>query len=320
MPRILLVKTSSLGDVVHNLPVVSDIRRHAPDAEIDWVVEASFAAIARLHPGVRGVIPVALRRWRRTLLHQTTRREICSFLGKLREHEYDAIIDTQGLLKSALVARAARGTCYALDWHSSREPLRFLYERTFRVPWGQHAVERNRCLAAQALGYAVPPQVYYGICAQRRAFPWLPNQPGQPYAVLLHATSADRKLWPERHWIELSKYLFLNNIICMLPWGNDGERARSEQLAAMISGAVVPPALALDDVAALLAGAQGVVGVDTGLTHLAAALNVPAVGIYCATDPAATGIHGCARAINLGGIGAPPAVADVIDAWKKVTL
>ena len=195
-----------------------------------------------------------------------------------------------------------------------------MYDRTFRVPWGQHAVERNRRLVAQALGYAVPPQVQYGICAQRRAFQWLTIQPGQPYAVLLHATSADRKLWPERHWIELSKHLFLNNIICVLPWGNDVERARSEQLAAMISGAVVPPALALDDVAALLAGAQGVVGVDTGLTHLSAALGAPAIGIYCATDPAATGIHGCARAINLGGIGAPPAVADVIDAWKKVTL
>ncbi len=319
MPRILLVKTSSLGDVVHNLPVVSDIRRHAPDAEIDWVVEASFAAIARLHPGVRGVIPVALRRWRRTLLHQTTRGEICAFLRTLREREYDAIIDTQGLLKSALVACTARGACYGLDWPSSREPLRFLYDRTFRVPWGQHAVERNRSLAAQALGYAVPPQVHYGICAQRRAFPWLPNQPGQPYAVLLHATSADRKLWPERQWIELSKHLFLNNIICVLPWGNDVERARSEQLAAMISGIVVPPTLALDDLAALLVGAQGVVGVDTGLTHFAAALNVPTVGIYCATDPAATGIYGRARAINLGGIGAPPAAVDVIDAWNKVT-
>ncbi len=317
MPRILLVKTSSLGDVVHNLPVVSDIRRHAPDAEIDWVVEESFAAIARLHPGVRGVIPVALRRWRRTLLHQTTRREICSFLGKLREHEYDAIIDTQGLLKSALVTCAARGSRYGLDWRSSREPLRFLYDRTFRVPWGQHAVERNRSLAAQALGYALPASADYGIAAQRRAFTWLP---GKPYAVVLHATSAERKLWPESDWTELCNHLFLNNIFCVLPWGNEIERTRSVRLAATVPGAVVPPALALEDLSAVLAGAQGVAGVDTGLTHLAAALNVPAVGIYCATDPAATGIHGCARAINLGGIGSPPAVVDVIDAWKKVTL
>ncbi len=317
MPRILLVKTSSLGDVIHNLPVVSDIRRHAPDAEIDWVVETSFAAIACMHPGVRCVLPVALRRWRRTLLSASTRTDVCSFLNALRECEYDAIIDTQGLLKSALVARAARGNCYGLDWRSSREPLRFLYDRTFNVPWGQHAVTRNRSLAAQALGYSLPTQINYGIAAQPRNFPWLPSQ---RYAVLLHATSADRKLWPEIHWVDLSKYLFLKNIICILPWGNLTEHARSERLAAMMSGAVVPPALALDDLAALLAGAQGAVGVDTGLTHFAAALNTPTLGIYCATDPAATGVYGCARAINLGGIGAPPAVVGVIDAWKKVTL
>ena len=316
MPRILLVKTSSLGDVVHNLPVVSDIRRHAPDAEVDWVVEESFAAIPRMHPAVRRVIPVALRRWRHDLLRAATRTQICSFLGALREREYDAIIDTQGLLKSAVVARAAHGHCYGLDWQSSREPLRFLYDRTFRVPWGQHAVVRNRSLAAQALGYAVPATVDYGISAQPRAFPWLPSA---RYAVLLHATSADRKLWPEASWLELCKYMFLNDIYCILPWGSPAERGRSDRLAAASSHAIVPPALALDDLAALLASAQGVVGVDTGLTHFAAALNVPTFGIYCATDPAATGIHGCARAVNLGGISTPPAAADVIDAWNRVT-
>lgn len=316
MTRILLVKTSSLGDVVHNLPVVSDLRRHLPDAEIDWVVEEAFAAIPRMHPAVRRVIPVALRRWRRTLMKSNTRAEICNFLGTLRACEYDAILDTQGLLKSALVARAAQGMRYGLDWRSSREPLRFLYDRTFRVPWGQHAVTRNRSLAAQALGYALPVEINFGISSRQRTFPWLPRK---RYAVLLHATSADRKLWPETHWTELGNYMFLMDIVCVFPWGSDAERARSARLAATISNAIVPPALALDEVAALLMGAQGVVGVDTGLTHLAAALNVPTLGIYCATDAAATGFHGCAHAMNLGGIGVSPAVADVIDAWKKVT-
>lgn len=316
MTRILLVKTSSLGDVVHNLPVVSDIRRHAPDAEIDWVVEDAFAAIARMHPAVRRVMPVALRRWRYSLFHSTTRREICTFLRDLREHEYDAIVDTQGLLKSALVARAARGDCYGLDWRSSREPLRFLYGCTFSVPWGQHAVARNRALAAQALDFVPRAAVDYGIAAQPRAFAWLP---GQRYAVLLHATSADRKLWPESHWANVIKYLFLKNILSVLPWGSEAERRRSEALANAHPGAIVPPALTLGELSALFAGAQGVVGVDTGLTHLAAALGAPTLGIYCATDPAATGIYGCARAMNLGGIGAPPAVADVIAAWNEVT-
>ncbi len=316
MPRILLVKTSSLGDVVHNLPVVSDIRRHLPHAEVDWVVEEAFAAIPRMHPAVRRVMPVALRRWRRDALSTNTRLEMGAFLGKLRECEYDAILDTQGLLKSAVIARAARGICYGLDWRSSREPLRFLYDRTFRVPWGQHAVVRNRSLAAQALGYTLPAEIDYGVSQQQRTLPCLPNK---LYAVLLHATSADHKLWPESHWIELCKYMFLNDILCILPWGNDAEHSRSVRLAAANPGAVVPPALALEDLAALFAGAQGVVGVDTGLTHLAAALNVPTLGIYCATDPAATGIHGCPRAMNLGGIGASPAVAEVIDAWKRLT-
>jgi heptosyltransferase-1 len=316
MRQILLVKTSSLGDVVHNLPVVSDLRRHFPDAAIDWVVEEAFAAIPRMHPALRSVIPLALRRWRRALRHATTRSEIATFLATLREREYDAIIDTQGLLKSAVVARAARGLCYGLDWRSSREPLRFLYDRTFRVPWGQHAVTRNRSLAAQALGYALPMDVDYGISAQRRAFSWLPNQ---RYAVLLHATSAARKLWPETHWMELCKYLFSNDILCIVPWGSDAERGCSARLAATVSNVLVPPALALNELAALFMGAQGTVGVDTGLTHLAAALKAPTLGIYCATDPAATGIYGCVRTMNLGGSGAPPAVADVIDAWEKVT-
>jgi heptosyltransferase-1 len=314
-PRILLVKTSSLGDVVHNLPVVSDIHQQFPGAQIDWVVEESFAAIPRMHGGVGNVIPVALRRWRRSLLHADTRSECGAFLQRLREHEYDAIVDTQGLLKSAFVTCAARGPRYGLDWQSSREPLRLFYDRTFRVPWGQHAVVRNRSLAAQALGYALPALTNYGITARQRELTWLP---GKRYAVLLHATSADSKLWPEDHWTSLYKYLILNNIISVLPWGNAAERMRSERLAAAMTGAVVPPALGIEDIAALLAQARGVVGVDTGLTHLAAALNVPTVGIYCATDPAATGIHACPRAVNLGGIANPPAAQDVITALQQL--
>jgi heptosyltransferase-1 len=316
MLRILLVKTTSLGDVVHNLPVASDIQRYYPDADIDWVVEESFAKIPHMHPAVRSVIPTALRRWRRDLLSAQTCADVRAFLDRLREHEYDAIIDTQGLLKSALVARAARGNCYGLDWRSSREPLRFLYDRTFRVPWEQHAVERNRSLVAQALGYLVPAEINFGISVLQRTFSWLP---GKRYAVLLHATSADRKLWPEEYWKEFCNHLFLNDISSVLPWGSEAEQSRSQRLATAVEGAVVPPALSLDELAALLTGAHGVAGADTGLTHLAAALNVPTIGIYCATDPAATGIYGCARSMNLGGVGMPPLVAEVIDAWKKVT-
>ncbi len=315
MARILLVKTSSLGDVVHNLPVVNDIHAHVPGAKIDWVAEEPFASIPKLHPGVDAVIPVAIRRWRRALLSAQTRSEGKVFLQQLRQHSYDAVIDTQGLFKSALVSCAARGIRHGLDWESSREPLRFFYDHTHAVPWGQHAVTRNRILAALALGYEVTGPADYGIKCQPQGFPWLP---GGRYAVLLHATSAATKLWSESRWLEFHKYLFLNNILSVLPWGNADEHRRSERLSAAMHGAIVPPSLPLQTMAALLAGAHAVVGVDTGLTHLAAALRVPTVGIYCATNPAATGIHAGPHAVNLGGIDAPPSAQEATAAVERL--
>lgn len=314
MKSILLVKTSSLGDVVHNLPVADDIRSAYPDAEIDWVVEEGFAAIPPMHPAVRSVLPVAIRRWRSLLWRRQTRDEIRVFLRRLRARSYDAVIDTQGLLKSALIARAARGIRFGLDWQSAREPLALFYDRTFSVPWTLHAVERNRALAGQALGYLLP-SLNYGIRAAPARFSWLP---AARYAVLLHASSAKRKLWPEARWIEVGKPFAQRGVCCVLPWGSAAERDRCDRLAARLSGAVVPPALPLDEAAGLLAGAQAVIGVDTGLTHLAAALGVPTVGVYCATDPAATGLYGCPRALNLGGIGKLPQAEEVIAALQTI--
>lgn len=315
MPKLLLVKTSSLGDVVHNLPVVSDIRAALPDAKITWVVEEGLAAIPRLHKAVSRVIPVAVRRWRASFWRSAVRSEISRFVNILRDTEYDAVIDTQGLLKSALIARSARGLRCGLDWASAREPLGMFYDHTFTVPWGQHAVERNRSLAAQALHYAVTPTTDYGACAEPGRYPWLPE--GR-YAVLLHATSAREKLWPETDWCELAGRLFSEGLRCVLPWGSEAERGRSLRLASGMREAVVPPALALADVAALLAGAHAVLGVDTGLTHLAVALGRPTVGIYCATNPAATGLYGSARAVDTGAAGRPPTVGHVLAALAHV--
>ena len=307
--RILLVKTSSLGDVVHNLPVVEDLRAAFPGVVIDWVVEEAFAAIPRLHPGVSQVLPVAVRRWRRRLWHPATWREISDFTGALRAQRYDAIIDTHGLLKSAWIARLARGLRHGLDHVSAREPLGLFYDHVYRVPWDRHAVERNRSLAAQALGHALPASPRYGL--RIAAQPSTAHLPAAPYAMLLHATSAERKLWPEARWAELGHMLAAQSIRCVLPWGTVAEHARSIRLARAIPQAVVPEHMALDALAALLAGAQVVAGTDTGLTHLAGALGVPTLGIYCATDPAATGLYGCARAINIGGVGTPPTAAAV---------
>ena len=312
MPRVLLVKTSSLGDVVHNLPVVCDLVAALPGVTIDWAVEEGFAAIPRLHPQVSRVLPVAVRRWRKSPWSTAVRGEVSRFLGELRSETYDAVIDTQGLLKSALITRAAYGVRHGLDWSSSREPLGWLYDHTHHVPWGQHAVERNRQLAAQARGYSLYAPARYGITAATRSFPWLPS--GSRHAVLLHATSAERKLWPETRWVELGQTLASRDLICVLPWGSDAEQTRSRRLAQQIPQAVVPDRMDLDALSALLGQASVVVGTDTGLAHLAGALGTPTVGLYCATDPAATGLYACARAVNLGGIGRAPEVAAVLTA------
>lgn len=316
MPRVLLVKTSSLGDVVHNLPVVSDLVAMQPALVVDWVVEESFAAIPRLHPQVSRVLPVAVRRWRRAPWRTDVRAELSRFLAGLREVRYDAVIDTQSLLKSAWIARAAHGVSHGLDWASSREPLALFYSHTYQVPWGQHAVERNRSLAGQAMGYSITAPARYGIAAPARDFPWLSGD--SPYAVLLHATSAENKLWPEASWVELGRTLAARDVTCVLPWGSEAERLRSERLAQPIARAIVPGRMDIAELAPLLAQAHVVVGTDTGLTHLAGALGSPTLGLYCATDPSATGLYACAHAASLGGIGKPPAVEAVVRAIDRL--
>jgi heptosyltransferase-1 len=314
--KILLIKTSSLGDVIHALPAVTDLKVAGAAARIDWVVEEPLVAIARLHPGVDDTIPVAIRRWRGVWWRGAIRDEVRACKRRLQAATYDAVIDAQGLFKSALIALAARGTRHGLDFHSSREPLALFYQHTYRIPWDLHAVERTRLLAARALGYAVPPRCDYGIRAAARNFEWLPAPGG--YAVLLHASSGDYKLWDEENWMTLGSALNAAGMPCVLPWGNARERERSVRIANCLRAAVVPPALSLDDLAGLLAGGKAVVGVDTGLTHLAAALGVPTVGIYSATDPAATGIYGCAHAANVGGIGRVPSALQVIAAVETL--
>lgn len=313
--NILLIKTSSLGDVLHNLPVVTDIRRQFPDARIDWVVEEHFAALPVLHSGVQEVIPVAMRRWRKSWRSSAT--EVRAVCRDLRARRYDIALDTQGLLKSALIARCAQTTRYGYAWDSAREPLASLfYNYRFSVARNQHAVERNRQLAGLALGYRPEGPPDYGIRPALLPRPgWLAQE---AYAVLLHATSRDDKLWSEANWILLGRYLHEKNIRCVLPWGSESERVRSLRLAAAIPDALVPPRLSLDKAAALLGGAQAVIGVDTGLAHLAAALNVPTIGIYTATDPGLTGLYAGQRAVNLGGINRAPDSAAVIAALHGV--
>lgn len=319
--RILLVKTSSLGDVVHNLPVVSDLVRQFPDASIDWVVEESFAELPRLHSGVGRIIPVAVRRWRRQLLAAETWREIAGFRRAVKESGYDVVLDTQGLLKSALLVGQARlsasGRRCGYSREAAREPIaaRF-YNEGFSIPRTAHAVERNRLLAAAAFGYALNDlPLDYGIAADRLVTPWLP---AREYAVLLTGTSRDDKLWPEPDWQALGMALAATGLTCILPAGTVTERERAGRLATAIGRAVVAPAMGMRDMAALLAGAALVVGVDTGIVHLGAALGRPTLALFCGSNPDLTGVHAGLLAINLGAAGAPPSAGTAIAAALKL--
>jgi heptosyltransferase-1 len=306
MPRILFVKTSSLGDVVHQCPAVSDAARAVPGTSIDWVVEEAFAGVARLHPGVAQVIPVALRRWRRSLWVPRVWNEMRCFREKLKGKAYDAVIDTQGLLKSALITRLARGTRHGMDRASAREPLAArLYDRAHAVPRGLHAVERNRRLTAEALGLSLQNPLDYGLRADAGPAAQLPAE----YSVLLTMTSRADKLWPEARWVELGRTL---GRLVLLPWGDALERARAERIAGAIPHSLVPERMSIEELAAVLAKAKNVAGLDSGLTHLAAALGTPTVAIFCGSDPALTGVYGAARACNVGRAGRAPEVADVL--------
>jgi heptosyltransferase-1 len=307
MRRILFVKTSSLGDVVHHCPAVSDAALKLRGAAIDWVVEESFAEIAAMHPAVRRVIPVAMRRWRRGLWKPAVWSEIANFRDAVSREHYDAVVDSQGLLKSALICTAAVGTKHGMDGASAREPLaaRF-YDVRHAVPKGLHAVERNRRLTAIALGYSLENLPRYGL-----KVPGAVPGAADPYAVFLTMTSRADKLWPEASWIEFGRALGLPMV---LPWGSEAEKARAERIGAQIGKATVPARMPLREIAGLLQNASAVVGLDTGLTHLAAALGALTVGIYCGSDPALTGLYGSASARNVGAAGKPPAVAEALEA------
>ena len=302
MTTILFVKTSSLGDVVHNCPAVSDVARALPGAAIDWVVEEPFAGVAAAHRAERRVIPVAVRRWRGALWNPAVWSEIARWRRELRRERYDAVIDTQSLLKSALITSCASGRSHGLDRASARELLAPLfYDLRYAVPRALHAVERNRRLAAQALGYALTDAPDYGLRS--------PAAGKSAYAVLLTMTSRDDKLWPEARWVELARAL---GIPTMLPWGSETERARAQRIAGAVGGTTLPRRLDFDELASLFVGAKAVVGLDSGLTHFAAALGTPTVGIYCGSDPALTGLYGAARARNAGSQGRAPEVAEVL--------
>jgi len=290
--RVLIVKTSSMGDVLHTLPALTDAQRALPGIQFDWVVEEGFAQIPSWHETVERVLPVAIRRWRKAWFSAEVKAERNAFYNRLREVEYDAIIDAQGLVKSAaLVTRLARGIKHGMNWKSAREPLASLfYQRRYNIAKQQHAVERTRELFAKSLGYSQPET--QGDYAIAQHFSTNLKARGERYAVFLHATTRDDKHWPEEHWRQLTGLLRDAGIRIKLPWGAPHEEARAKRLAEGFDYVDVLPRMSLEAIAMVLAGAEFVVSVDTGLSHLTAALDRPNITLYGPTDPGLIGGYG----------------------------
>jgi heptosyltransferase-1 len=320
--RVLIVKLSSLGDVVQTMPVVHDIRQAFPQAQIDWVVEEAFAPLVQEVSGVRRVLPIAQRRWRKSWFAAPTRRERAAFAKLLQEQAYDAVIDFQGLIKSALVARSARlapggfratyanaSEACAYEW-----PVRWLLERLLPMPRRIHAVARYRLLAAQALGYAIDGPNSYPLAPLA-----LDAVADERYGVVLaHGTTRVDNEWPEGDWIALGQQLIAQGHTVELPQVGALELARVNRIAqALGPQARVWPALSLAQVAQRLAASRGVVGVDSGLSHLAVALDLPHVQIFSQPRAWRAGPVGCAHQVAVGG-DAAPSVSVVWAAWLAV--
>jgi heptosyltransferase-1 len=318
--KILLVRVSSLGDVLHNLPLVADIRRHHPGAQVDWVVEEGYVSLVRLNPMVRKVIPFALRRWKKGLKDKAVRAEVRGFFKALRAERYDYVFDTQGLIKTGIIMAAARvrpgghkiGLANGTEDSGYEGISRVFHSRSIAVAPRTHAVARGRQVVAAALGYTVDSAPDFGLPPPSNVRPgWMP---AGDYAVFFHGTARAAKQWAPAHWIALGQALAPMTIL--LPWGSPGEKAEAETLAAALPNARVLPKLSMMDAVELARHAALAVGVDTGLTHIAAAAEAPTVEIYCDSPRWKTEGNWSPRIVNLGDSGAPPTVAQVVGAAR----
>ena len=307
----LLVRLSSMGDLIHTFPAITDLAFARPQVKLCWLCEEAFVDIARLHPFIQSVYPMALRRWRKSWWQKQTRAEFGALKQILRQQQFDAVLDSQGLIKSALFARLAQAPVWGLDQASAREPLaaRF-YQHPLYVAKDQSAITRNRQLFAQVFNYEITQPCTFGIKVTESSnqFDWIQA----PYAILLHSSAQDRKLWVESYWQELALKLWQKmGVISYLPWGNKAEKERAQRIAGNMDYIQLCPKLSLKQATIVLNDAVCIAGIDTGLLHLANALDKPLCGIYTDTDPEKIGVVPTERSVNLGGIGHIPSVDEV---------
>lgn len=279
-----------MGDILHTLPALSDARQAISDLSVDWVAEETFAEIPRWHSAVKRVIPIALRRWRKSPFSTQTQNEWKTYRTLLQKERYDAVIDAQGLFKSAFFAtRLAQETKYGYNGKCAREPFASLfYDKKFFIDYQQHAVERIRQLFAQSLDYRLP-QNRGDYCIARH-FAVSPEE--KPYVIFIHATTRADKYWLETEWKKTAKKLTALGYQVRIPWGNLREKQYAERIAQSIPDVQVLPKLSLTELAYQIAGAKVVISVDTGLAHLTAALDKPNITLYGPTDPALIGTYG----------------------------
>jgi heptosyltransferase-1 len=339
-PKILLVKLSSLGDVLHNLPIVWDLRKRLPHAQTDWIVEEGYVHL--LEPlktteafrGIDRIIPVAFRRWRKNLFSLKTWREFFAMRKALQATTYDVVLETQGLLKSALVCALAKKSGHAIvaglgnaTEHSGYEPMaRMFYTQSVHVPVKCHAIDRSRSVMCSAFDWPPlnrneePPLFYPNDFVERLAplsikgLRKQPNGETVPYVVCFHSTARAAKRWPNERWAELGKVLSTQGYQVILPWGSESEMKVSAQIASQIPGAIVPRAFSIEEAYSLVAHAALTVGVDTGLTHLAAVLGKPTVEIYCDTPRWKTEGYWSGYIVNLGDFRSAPQANEVLQA------
>lgn len=320
--RVLIVKVSSMGDIIHALPVVRDLQRFGTlmhvDMQIDWVVEESFVEIVRAHPGIHQVFPFGLRRWKKNIFSVRHWREWFALRRQIRQHRYDAVLELQGLFKTTLLGRQARGPVFGADRPAARDPYSvWLLDRPIKTNPGAHMIEQLRTVAAQALGYTAQGLPDFGLNVDEIQPAWAPLS--GPYVVLLHVTAAPYKLWHEAAWIELAQKLLAQGLTPILPWGSTAEQARAEHIVQAAQGGIVAPRLRLMEWGKIMRDAHAVVGLDTGLSHLAAALGAPTVFLFGATPRWRIAPYWGKQHLTLGEPGQWPTVPQVLAALDQLS-
>lgn len=333
-PNILLVKLSSLGDVLHNLPIVWDIRARLPNARIDWVVEEGYVHLLEpllSHDQFRGIdriIPFGLRRWKKSIFNLQTWHEISAFKRHLQEVSYDVIIETQGLVKSALVCAMAKknpgavvaGLANATEYSGYESLSRIFHSQSVQVPFRCHAIDRSRYVTCSALDWPLIgheanvdfyPQSYIESFRNDAL-----EEFKKPYVIFFHSTAREAKRWSNGSWSDVGRHLSKMGYQVILPWGNATERTVSDELAANIPNAIVPQRFSIKEAFSIIANSELVIGVDTGLTHLSAALRKPTIEIYCDSPRWKTDGYWSKQIWNLGDTKMPPAASEVIAAAK----